>query len=574
MKNTQSLEQVHASTRRPGPKESTLEKMVKEAEAASKGLDLNQSSAAGEESAPAEPNDESEDESGDEDDSYVKKITDCIPCSHEAVLKGHTRAVSALSLDPAGARLISGSYDCSVRLWDFNGMDASLKSFREFTPWEGQQVKSLHYSITGDKFICATMKNQATIYTRDAVKEVEFAKGDMYVHDMGQTKGHVAALACARWHPQDRALCLTAAIDGTVRLWDVTMCDKKQVTVLKAKNTRGQKAIPHAAAYRPNGDVIAACDDGTIKLWDSKAVARGSTQRAHAEAVGAHTPGAEATCVAVAGDGFTLLSRSRDDTLKVWDLRKLKSALAAFGGLDNFFDTTAAVFGPGDEYFMTGTSVRRAKDGSAQGAGRLHVYRRATLEAAGELDFPSGSAVSALWHPRLNQVFVGGSDAGVHGLYDPRVSENGVVRSLGRQAKRADFTNAGISQVGLIYAPHALPMFREDKARTTAKQKRKDRADPVKSSRPDLGPVAAMQKGLAYPGMQTSRSFAQHLFKEAVGPAGQDYLNQDPREELLKYAEDAAKNPTFTAIYRETQPETVFDLSEERTEKRAKPYSW
>jgi hypothetical protein len=40
-------------------------------------------------------------------------------------------------------------------------------------------------------------------------------------------------------------------------------------------------------------------------------------QRAHAEAAGAHVVGAEATCVAVAGDGQTLLSRSRDDTLKV-----------------------------------------------------------------------------------------------------------------------------------------------------------------------------------------------------------------------------------------------------------------
>jgi hypothetical protein len=50
----------------------------------------------------------------------------------------------------------------------------------------------------------------------------------------------------------------------------------------------------------------------------------------------------------------------------VWDLRKLKTALASFGGLDNYFDTTAAVFGPGDEYFMTGSSVRRAKDGSTQ----------------------------------------------------------------------------------------------------------------------------------------------------------------------------------------------------------------
>ena len=51
---------------------------------------------------------------------------------------------------------------------------------------------------------------------------------------------------------------------------------------------------------------------------------------------------------------------------QVWDLRRLKTAVAAFGGLDNFFDTTAAVFGPGDEFFATGTSVRRARDGTTQ----------------------------------------------------------------------------------------------------------------------------------------------------------------------------------------------------------------
>ena len=264
-KNVQSLEQVHASTRRQVAPD--LQAMVKEAEAASRGLHLSHKASEGASSLGQTGKDASESESEDDsEEDAPRKITDCVPCSHEAIMKGHSRAVSALTLDPAGARLISGGYDCTVRLWDFNGMDASLKSFREFTPWEGQQVKSVHYSITGDKFICATMKNQATIYNRDAVKEVEFAKGDMYVHDMGQTKGHVAALVCARWHPIDRASCLTAAIDGTVRLWDVTTCDKKQVTVLKGKNTKGQKAIPHAATYRPNGDIIAACDDGTIKV--------------------------------------------------------------------------------------------------------------------------------------------------------------------------------------------------------------------------------------------------------------------------------------------------------------------
>ena len=42
--------------------------------------------------------------------------------------------ISALGLDPAGARLITGSYDYDIKFWDFAGMDNSLQSFRSMTP--------------------------------------------------------------------------------------------------------------------------------------------------------------------------------------------------------------------------------------------------------------------------------------------------------------------------------------------------------------------------------------------------------------------------------------------------------
>ena len=42
--------------------------------------------------------------------------------------------VSALGLDPAGARLITGCYGYDVKLWDFGGMDAKLNCFRTLTP--------------------------------------------------------------------------------------------------------------------------------------------------------------------------------------------------------------------------------------------------------------------------------------------------------------------------------------------------------------------------------------------------------------------------------------------------------
>lgn len=51
--------------------------------------------------------------------------------------------VSALALDPSGARLVTGSYDFDVKLWDFAGMDPSLKSFRSLRPCEWSVIFNL-----------------------------------------------------------------------------------------------------------------------------------------------------------------------------------------------------------------------------------------------------------------------------------------------------------------------------------------------------------------------------------------------------------------------------------------------
>ena len=44
--------------------------------------------------------------------------------------------VSALALDPSGARLVTGGYDYDVRFWDFAGMDQALQAFRSLQPCE------------------------------------------------------------------------------------------------------------------------------------------------------------------------------------------------------------------------------------------------------------------------------------------------------------------------------------------------------------------------------------------------------------------------------------------------------
>lgn len=63
------------------------------------------------------------------------------PTTHEIILKDHTKVVSALALDPSGARVLSGSHDYDVKMWDFGGMDARCKPFKSWEPAETYYVR-------------------------------------------------------------------------------------------------------------------------------------------------------------------------------------------------------------------------------------------------------------------------------------------------------------------------------------------------------------------------------------------------------------------------------------------------
>ncbi|CAG8920343.1 unnamed protein product [Penicillium salamii] len=73
---------------------------------------------------------DSDDDSDDSDDDE-----DEFPVSHELVLKSHERAVTTMTVDPSGARLITGSSDCNLKLHDFASMTPStLRSFKTVDP--------------------------------------------------------------------------------------------------------------------------------------------------------------------------------------------------------------------------------------------------------------------------------------------------------------------------------------------------------------------------------------------------------------------------------------------------------
>ena len=94
-----------------------------------------------------EDEEEEESDSGEQDEEddeeqigpsleYQEPSEAQLPISHEASLTHGTKTVSALALDLNGARMATGGYDYEIKLWDFAGMDSSLRPFRSIQPCE------------------------------------------------------------------------------------------------------------------------------------------------------------------------------------------------------------------------------------------------------------------------------------------------------------------------------------------------------------------------------------------------------------------------------------------------------
>ena len=117
--------------------------------------------------APPPPGTYEEEDEDEGDDIGPEADVPEFPVSHELVLKDHTKVVTALTLDPSGARVLSGSHDWDCKLWDFGGMTASLKPFKTWEPAGSYYIHDLKYSIGGDQFLCISGTSQAKLYDRD-----------------------------------------------------------------------------------------------------------------------------------------------------------------------------------------------------------------------------------------------------------------------------------------------------------------------------------------------------------------------------------------------------------------------
>ncbi|KAF9905261.1 hypothetical protein EC991_001860 [Linnemannia zychae] len=495
--------------------------------------------------------DSDKDEEADDDDTFDSPSSSVIPISHEITLNEHSKTISAMALDPAGARLVTGGYDFNVCFWDFAGMDTRFRPFRSMEPCGAHQIHELKYSLTGDKILIISGEAKARIYDRNGVEVADYQKGDPYIRDLRLTSGHVAALTSGAWHPYTKDRFITSSTDGTIRLWDVENT-RKQVDVIAYKTKeRGGRTPVTAVAYSSDGRMIAgAGGDGTISLYPSS----GPFLKTIHTIENAHVKGTETSSIIFSRDSQRMVTRGGDDTVKLWDTRNFKHPLSVAEDVASLNSEANVIFSPDERLILTGTGVKKN-----EGYGKIIMMNSENLEVVRTVSVSQSSVVRVLWHDKLNQIVAGNADGTARVFYDPEVSNKGAKLCATKAPKKRAVDDYEIDRP--IITPHALRMFKEDNNVVSNKRKlEKMRKDPVASHRPDMplsGPGKAGKVGTNMT-HQALTGFSKDTTRE-----------EDPRAALLKYAEVTEKDPQWiTPAYKKNQPKTVYDDRPDDTDHR------
>jgi len=517
-------------------------------------------------SSPSDSDDE--DDGSDDDDEF--------PVSHELVLKTHERTVTTMSVDPSGSRLVTGSTDCTMKLHDFSSMTpTTLRAFKSVDPTatktsantETHPIYHVEFNpnaATQLLVICATP--QAKIFSRDGEELVEFVKGDPYLRDMHNTKGHISEISTGTWHPTDKNVCITAGTDSTLRIWDVNLKRSQKDVIVHKSRAAGSAGRTRMTAVAwgstPAGSsslLVAAAFDGSIVMWPGQ----GPYTRPAAEIRDAHQKDTFTGGIDISSDGRTVVTRGGDSLIKLWDTRKFKSPISSVShpSTSDQYPTTSIRFSPNSSSIITGSAT-----------GHLHIINPATLKPEHVTPVtPDSPLVSVLWHDKLNQIITGSANAETHVLYNPATSVRGAATVMSRAPKRRHIDDDPTLTTDLSQGLSGDSIVNPNGLLTASNVASTSYA----SRHPTVGMTASgRSRDPRRPHVPTTTPFAKsqpdekHIKDNIPLSSMRD---EDPREALLKYADKAEKDPMFTKAWSKTQPKTIYaEVSDEEEEPEKK----
>ncbi|KDQ13032.1 hypothetical protein BOTBODRAFT_175902 [Botryobasidium botryosum FD-172 SS1] len=203
-------------------------------------------------------------------------------------LVGHDEYVTSVAYSPDGSRIVSGSHDASVRVWDIATGAEVLPPLRG----HDDDVRSVAFSPDGSKILSGG----------DSIRIWDAASGASV---LGPLLGHDELIESLAYSPNGTKI-FSGSSDKTIRVWDAKTGE------LILGPLRGHDDSVQSVASSPDGSKIASgSSDATIRVWDAFTGANIlGPLKGHEDGV---------LSVAFSPDGLKIASASGDSTIRVWD---------------------------------------------------------------------------------------------------------------------------------------------------------------------------------------------------------------------------------------------------------------
>ena len=208
------------------------------------------------------------------------------------LLRGHTNSVSSVSFSPDGTKIVSGSNDNTIRIWDAQ----TGAQIGEPLTGHTDSVSSVSFSPDGAKI--ASGSSDSTIRIWDAQTGTPIGE---------PLTGHKDPVNCVSFSPGGTKIA-SGSWDKTIRIWDV------QTGAQIGEPLTGHAFWVNCVSFSPDGTKIASgSGDRTIRIWDAQ------TGKQIGEPIIGHE--APVNSVSFSPDGKKIVSGSADRTIRIWDVK-------------------------------------------------------------------------------------------------------------------------------------------------------------------------------------------------------------------------------------------------------------